>query len=77
MEGAFSPYDASIWDAQSGHANYLALALQQPLLLPRDMESIRRTRQPDLFMLLKRDLVMVSCIFPAQVFKINSFCLLF
>ena len=56
MEGAPIPYDTSIWDAQRGHANYLAQALQQPLLLPRDMESIRRTRQPDLFMSLKRDL---------------------
>ena len=44
MEGAPIPYDASIWDAQRGHANYLVQALQQPLLLPRDMESIRRTR---------------------------------
>ena len=77
MEGARIPYDTSIWDAQKGHANYLAQALQQPLLLPRDMESIRRTRQPNLFMSLKRDLAMVSCIFPTQVFKINSFCLLF
>ena len=77
MEGAPIPYDASIWDAQKGHANYLAQALQQPLLLPRDMESIRCTRHPDLFMSLKKDLTMVSCIFPTQVFKINSFCLLF
>ena len=40
MEGATIPYDASIWDAPRGHANYLAQALQQPLLLPRDMDSI-------------------------------------
>ena len=60
MEGAPIPYNASIWDAQRGHANYLAQALQQSLLFPRDMESIRRTRQPDLFMSLKRDLTMVS-----------------
>ena len=61
MDGAAIPYDASIWDAPRGHANYLAQALQQPFLLPRDMESIRRTKQPDLFMSLKRDLAMVSC----------------
>ena len=73
MEGAPIPYNASIWDAQRGHANYLAQALQQPFLFPRDMESIRRTRQPDLFMSLKRDLAMVSCTFPTQVFKISSF----
>ena len=60
MEGAPIPYNALIWDAQRGHTNYLVQALQQPLLLPRDMESIRRTRQPDLFMSLKRDLTMVS-----------------
>ena len=59
MDGAFIPYDASIWDAPRGHNNYLAQALQQPLLLPRDMESIRRTKQPNLFMSLKRDLAMV------------------
>ena len=73
MEGVPIPYDTLIWDAQRGHSNYLAQALQQPLLLPRDMESIRCTRQPDLFMSLKRDLAMVSCIFPTQVFKIYSF----
>ena len=62
MDGTAIPYDASIWDAPRGYANYLAQALQQPLLLPRDMESIRRTKQPNLFMSLKRDLAMVSCL---------------
>ena len=75
--GAPISWNASIWDAQRGHANHLAQALQQPLLLPRDMESIRCTRQADLFMSLKRDLAMVSCILPTQAFKINPFCLLF
>ena len=60
MEGSPIPYNASIWDAQRGHTNYLVQALQQPLLLPRDMESIRCTRQLNLFMSLKRDLTMVS-----------------
>ena len=68
MDGAVIPYDASIWDVPRGHANYLAQALQQPLLLPRDMESIRRTKQPDLFMSLKRDLAMVSCSSDIQFF---------
>ena len=71
MDGAAIPYDASIWDVPRGHANYLAQALQQPLLLPRDMESIRRTKQPDLFMSLKRDLVMVSCSSVIHFFKIS------
>ena len=73
IDGAAIPYDASIWDAPRGHANYLAQALQQPLLLPRDMDSIRRTKQPDLFMSLKRDLAMVSCFSTIQVFKISFF----
>ena len=73
MEGAPLPYDDSIWHAQKGRFNYLVQALLQSLVLPRDMESIRHTRQPDLFMSLKRDLAMVSCIFFTQVFKINSF----
>ena len=77
MEGAPIPYNASIWDTQRGHANYLAQALQKPLLFPRDIKSIRRTRQPDLFMSSKRDLAMVSCTFPTQVFKISSFRPLF
>ena len=71
MDGAVIPYDASIWDTQRGHANYLAQALQQPLLLPREMESISRMKQPDLFMSLKKDLAMVirSSIF--HIFKIS------
>ena len=69
----FRSYDASIWDASRGHANYLAQALQQPLFLPRDMDSIRCTKQPDLFMSLKRDLAMVSHFSTIQVLKIIFF----
>ena len=35
------------------------------------MESIRRTKQPDLFMSLKRNLTMVSCSSIIYVFKIR------
>ena len=77
MDGAAIPYDASIWYASRGHANYLAQSLQQPLILPRDMESIRRTQQPDLFMSLKRDLAMVSCSSIIHVFKISFFFKIF
>ena len=69
MEGATISYDASIWDVPKGHTNYLAQALQQPLFLPRDIDSIWCTKQLDLFMSLKRDLAMVSCSFSIQVFK--------
>ena len=76
LEGAAILYDASIWDAPKGHANYLAQALQQPLLLPKDMDSIRRTKQPDLFMSLKKDLVMISYSSLIQVFKKKKIYLL-
>ena len=77
MDGAAIPYDASTWDAPRGHANYVVQAFQQPLFLPRDMDSIRRTKQPDLFMSLKRDLAMVSCSSTIQVFKISSLSFLY
>ena len=60
MEGAPIPWDATLWESQRGHANVLAEALEQLILLPRDIEGLRHTRQPDLFMSLKRDLALVS-----------------
>ena len=60
VESTPIPWDATLWESQRGHANILAEALEQPLLLPRDMEGLRRTRQPDLFMSLNRDLALVS-----------------
>ena len=43
-----------------GHSGYVVETLKQPLLLPKDMDTLRRFKQPDLFLSLKRDLVMVS-----------------
>ena len=60
VDGTPIPWDAMIWEPQKGYATVLAEALKQPLLLPRDIEGLRHTRQPDLFMSLKRDLAMVS-----------------
>ena len=60
IDGAPISWDATIWESQRGQATYLAEALQQPLLLPRDMNGLRNTRQPDLFMSLKRDFAIVS-----------------
>ena len=76
MDGAVIPYDASLWDTPRGHANYLVQALQQPFLLPRDMDSIRCIKQLDLFLSLKRDLAMVSCFSTIHVFKISFFFLI-
>ena len=60
MDGAPIPWDATIWESQREYATVLAKALKQPLLLPQDMEGLRRTKQPNFFMSLKRDLTMVS-----------------
>ena len=77
IDGAAIPYDTSIWDVPRGHANYLAQALQQSLLLPPDMDSIQHTKQSNLFMSLKRDLAMVSCFSTIQVLKIIFFFLIY
>ena len=54
------PYTASVREYNRGRAGYIADALEQPVLLPRDMEAYRRFSQPELFLSLKRDLTMVS-----------------
>ncbi|XP_065622657.1 uncharacterized protein LOC136064625 [Quercus suber] len=49
-------------------AGLIAETLEQPLLLPRDMESYRRFSQYDLFMSMKRDLAMIT----QQVFVVEE-----
>ena len=60
VEGDAIPYTASIREYNKGRAGYIAEALEQPVLLPRDMEAYRRFSQPELFLSLKRDLAMVK-----------------
>ena len=60
MDGAAIPWNASIWDYQRGHSAYVVEALEQPLLLPKDVDAARKVKQHELFMSLKRDLAMVS-----------------
>ena len=60
LDGVAIPYNASIREYNQGRAGYVADALEQPLLLPRDMEAYRRFSQPEIFLSLKRDLAMVS-----------------
>ena len=60
LDGALISWDATLWESQRGQTSYLAEAMQQPLLLPRNMEGLQATRQPDLFMSLKRDMAMVN-----------------
>ena len=60
LDGATIPWDASIRKFQKGDSAYIAEALEQPLLLSKNMEALRHIRQLYLFLSLKRDLAMVS-----------------
>ena len=60
LDGTAIPWNSSIREFQRGHSTYVAEVLEQPLLLPNDVEALRRVWQLDLFMFLKRDLAMVS-----------------
>ena len=53
-------WDASLRQYRGGHAGHVTEALEQPLLLPKDMEAYRNFNHPELFLSLKRDLAMVS-----------------
>ena len=60
VDGVPIAYDASLKHYCGGHAGLVAEALEQPLLLPKDMEAYRTFNHPELFLSLKRDLAMVS-----------------
>jgi len=59
VDGAAIPFNALIRKYNKGRASYIAEALEQPMLLPRDMEAYKRFSQGELFLSLKRDLAMV------------------
>jgi len=60
VDGTPIPWNASVREFQRGRAGYIVEALEQPLLLPKDMEAYRRFTQNDLILSLKRDLAMVN-----------------
>ena len=60
VDGVPIAYDASFRHYCGGHAGLVAEPLEQPLLLPKDMEAYRNFNHPKLFLSLKRDLAMVS-----------------
>ena len=60
LDGVAIPYNASVREYNRGRAGYVADALEQPLLLPRDIEAYRWFSQPEIFLSLKRDLAMVN-----------------
>ena len=60
VDGAAIPWNAFVREFQRGHSAHLAKTLEQPLLLPKDMDAVRKMRQQDLFMSLKMDVALVS-----------------
>ena len=73
VDGMPIVYVATLKHYRGGHAGLVAEALEQPLLLPKDMEAYRSFNHSELFLSLKRDLAMVSnsfhyssliCLFP-------------
>ena len=60
VDGVPIAWDASLRHYHGGHAGHVAEALEQPLLLLKDMEAYRNFNHPELFLSLKRDLAMVS-----------------
>ncbi|XP_030925595.1 uncharacterized protein LOC115952562 [Quercus lobata] len=56
LNGAPLTCEASIWDFQEGTIGYIAHAVEQNLLLPKDMADLRSLRQHEVFLGLKRDL---------------------
>ena len=60
VDGVPIAWDDSLKHYRGGHAGHVAEALEQPLLLPKDMEAYRNFNHPELFLSLKRDLAMVS-----------------
>ena len=60
VDGVPIAWDSSIRHYHRGHAGHVAEALEQPLLLPKDMEAYRNFSQQELFLSFKRDLAIVS-----------------
>ena len=60
VDGMLIAYDATLRHYCGGHAGLVVEALEQPLLLPQDMEAYRTFNHLELSLSLKRDLVMVS-----------------
>ena len=59
VDGAPLLEDASTQDFQRGTTGYVADAVEQSLLLPKDMANLKSMRQYEVFLGLKRDLAMV------------------
>ena len=73
VDGAAILWNASVKDFQRGHATHIVEALEQPFLLPKDMEAVGKMRQQDLFLSLRRDLALVSILSGIFLLSITMF----
>ena len=60
VDGVSIAYNASFRHYRGGHTGHVAKTLEQPLLLPKDIEAYKNFNHLELFLSLKRDLAMVS-----------------
>ena len=60
VDGVPIAYDVTLRHYCGGHVGLVAEALEQPLLLSKDMEAYRNFNHSKLFLSFKRDLAMVS-----------------
>ena len=60
VDGAAIPWNASVREYQRGYSSHVDESLEQLLLLPKDMKALRKLKQHDIFLSLKRDLALVS-----------------
>ena len=44
VDGASIPWTAFVREFQRGHSTHMAEALEQPLLLPKDMDTVRKLK---------------------------------
>ena len=70
LDKALLPTDASIRDFQHGKVGYVANAVEQALLLPRDMADLRSMKKHEVFLSFKRKLALVSLSIVFLLFKI-------
>ena len=73
VDGVPIAWDASLRHYRGGHAGHIAEALEQPLLLPKDMEAYKNFNHPELFLSLKRDLAMVGYLSHRSTFILLHF----
>ena len=73
VDGVLIARDASLRHYRGGHVGHIAEVLEQPLLLPKDMEVYKNFNHPELFLSLKRDLAMVSYLIYCSTFILLYF----